>query len=54
MASGGVTSGRDVIEYLQVGADVVQVYTALHTDMHATLDRIVTETGRIANPPLGR
>ncbi|AHH98916.1 dihydroorotate dehydrogenase [Kutzneria viridogrisea] len=42
MGSGGVASGRDVVDYLQAGADVVQVYTALHTDMYATLDAIVT------------
>ncbi|MEU6912253.1 dihydroorotate dehydrogenase [Streptomyces olindensis] len=40
MASGGVENGKDVAEYLSVGADAVQVYTALHRDMHATLRAI--------------
>ncbi|MEU9349885.1 dihydroorotate dehydrogenase [Streptomyces griseoloalbus] len=44
MGCGGVTSGRDVADYLSVGANVAQVYTALHTDMYQTLGRIVTET----------
>ncbi|MEU7576098.1 dihydroorotate dehydrogenase [Streptomyces sp. NPDC041068] len=37
MASGGVEDAADVAEYLSVGADAVQVYTALHRNMHATL-----------------
>ncbi|MEU6125220.1 dihydroorotate dehydrogenase [Streptomyces sp. NPDC047123] len=37
MASGGVEGATDVAEYLSVGADAVQVYTALHRDMHTTL-----------------
>ncbi|MEU3622993.1 dihydroorotate dehydrogenase [Amycolatopsis coloradensis] len=44
MGSGGVTCGRDVVDYLRAGADVVQVYTALHTDMYNTLDTILTGT----------
>lgn len=40
MGSGGVRSGTDVAEYLTVGADAVQVYTALHTRMHQTLAEI--------------
>ncbi|GAA0447189.1 dihydroorotate dehydrogenase [Streptomyces stramineus] len=51
MGSGGIASGRDVADYLQVGANVTQVYTALHTDMYTTLDRIVTETARITGTP---
>ncbi|GGX44244.1 dihydroorotate dehydrogenase [Streptomyces noursei] len=43
MGSGGVQSGRDVHDYLGVGAVAVQVYTALHTDMILTLTRIVAE-----------
>jgi dihydroorotate dehydrogenase len=39
---GGVAGADDVREYLSVGATVVQVYTALHTDMYATLDAIVS------------
>ncbi|MCC3769970.1 dihydroorotate dehydrogenase [Streptomyces sp. UNOC14_S4] len=45
LASGGVQSGQDVHDYLRLGAVVAQVYSALHTDMHATLARIVAETG---------
>jgi dihydroorotate dehydrogenase len=52
LASGGVTGGRDVHDYLKVGADVAQVYTALHTDMYTTLDRIVTETAGLADTRL--
>ncbi|MFI1104424.1 dihydroorotate dehydrogenase [Streptomyces melanogenes] len=37
MASGGVKDAVDVAEYLSVGAEAVQVYTALHRNMHATL-----------------
>ncbi|MYT30100.1 MULTISPECIES: hypothetical protein [unclassified Streptomyces] len=44
LGSGGVQSGRDVHDYLRVGAVAAQVYTALHTDMNATLTRIVAET----------
>ncbi|MFJ6621772.1 dihydroorotate dehydrogenase [Kitasatospora sp. NPDC091335] len=44
MGCGGVSSGRDVADYLSVGANVVQVYSALHTDMYETLERIVAET----------
>ncbi|MEU8550045.1 dihydroorotate dehydrogenase [Streptomyces roseoverticillatus] len=47
LGCGGVASGRDVADYLAVGAEAVQVYTALHTDMHATLHRIVTESAGI-------
>ncbi len=44
LGSGGVESGRDVHDYLRVGAVAAQVYTALHTDMSPTLVRIVAET----------
>ncbi|MFG2225073.1 dihydroorotate dehydrogenase [Streptomyces sp. NPDC048644] len=44
LGSGGVQSGRDVQDYLRVGAVAAQVYTALHTDMYLTLARIVAET----------
>ncbi|MBP2471908.1 dihydroorotate dehydrogenase [Crossiella equi] len=40
LASGGVRSAEDVAEYLSVGAQAVQVYTALHEDMHGTLAKI--------------
>jgi dihydroorotate dehydrogenase subfamily 1 len=40
LGCGGVQNARDVIEYLSVGADVVQVYTALHKNMHETFDAI--------------
>lgn len=57
LGCGGISSGRDVADYLHVGANVTQVYTALHTDMQATLRRIVTETElelpRSAQLPLG-
>ncbi|MFD4832263.1 tRNA-dihydrouridine synthase [Streptomyces uncialis] len=36
LGSGGVRDAADVAEYLSVGADAVQVYTALHTRMHTT------------------
>ncbi|GAA2247853.1 dihydroorotate dehydrogenase [Streptomyces amakusaensis] len=51
MGVGGIASGRDVADYLQVGADATQVYTALHTDMYTTLDRIVTEAAAITALP---
>lgn len=47
MGCGGVSSGQDVIEYLSVGAQVVQVYSALHTDMYHTLQRILGEVDSI-------
>ncbi|MET9078875.1 dihydroorotate dehydrogenase [Streptomyces sp. NPDC004232] len=47
LGCGGISSGRDVADYLRVGANATQVYTALHTDMYATLDRIVTETSAL-------
>ncbi|MCS0603619.1 dihydroorotate dehydrogenase [Streptomyces sp. LP11] len=50
LASGGVTGGRDVADYLAVGANAVQVYTALHTDMYDTLQRVLTETRDITDP----
>ncbi|MET9531228.1 dihydroorotate dehydrogenase [Streptomyces sp. NPDC006649] len=57
LGCGGVSSGQDVADYLSVGANVAQVYTALHTDMYETLDRIVTQTdavlGRQADQPAG-
>ncbi|MFD7237123.1 dihydroorotate dehydrogenase [Streptomyces syringium] len=37
MGCGGVRNATDVAEYLSVGADAVQVYTALHTNMLGTL-----------------
>ncbi|CAH2935610.1 MAG: Dihydroorotate dehydrogenase-like protein [uncultured Paraburkholderia sp.] len=40
--SGGVTTGLDVHEYLNAGANTVQVYTALHTRMIDTLQDIVS------------
>jgi len=40
LGSGGVQLASDVIEYLSVGANVAQVYTALHKDMHETLASI--------------
>ncbi|MFI1170249.1 dihydroorotate dehydrogenase [Streptomyces melanogenes] len=40
MASGGVKDAVDVAEYLSVGAEAVQVYTALHRNMHVTLRTI--------------
>jgi dihydroorotate dehydrogenase (fumarate)/dihydroorotate dehydrogenase (NAD+) catalytic subunit len=43
LASGGVTSGADVHDYLRVGASVAQVYTALHTTMFDTLRRLLDE-----------
>ncbi|MFE9014499.1 beta/alpha barrel domain-containing protein [Streptomyces cyaneofuscatus] len=52
MGCGGIASGRDVADYLRVGADVTQVYTALHTDMYATLDRIVNETAQLTAAPM--
>ncbi|MFJ9978732.1 beta/alpha barrel domain-containing protein [Streptomyces cyaneofuscatus] len=52
MGCGGIASGRDVADYLRVGADVTQVYTALHTDMYATLDRIVDETAQLTAAPM--
>ncbi|WP_369392688.1 dihydroorotate dehydrogenase [Streptomyces sp. CG1] len=47
LGCGGISSGRDVADYLRVGANATQVYTALHTDMYATLDRIVTQTSAL-------
>ncbi len=52
LGCGGVASGRDVADYLSVGAQAVQVYTALHTDTYATLDRIVGEAAGLAQGPL--
>lgn len=40
LGCGGVREAGDVIEYLSVGADVVQVYTALHKNMYETFDAI--------------
>ncbi|MFD7580911.1 dihydroorotate dehydrogenase [Kitasatospora sp. NPDC059817] len=53
LASGGVQSGRDVHDYLAVGAVAAQVYTALHTDMYPTLTRIVAETTGTDNTGTG-
>lgn len=50
LATGGVQSGRDVHDYLRLGAVVAQVYSALHTDMYATLARIVAETDGPSGP----
>ncbi|GAA2287444.1 dihydroorotate dehydrogenase [Streptomyces ruber] len=50
MGCGGVSSGRDVADYLSVGANVAQVYTALHTDMYQTLERILAETRDLVGP----
>lgn len=50
LGCGGVASGRDVADYLHVGASAVQVYTALHTDMYQTLDRILAETRELIAP----
>ncbi|WP_255308009.1 dihydroorotate dehydrogenase [Streptomyces marincola] len=50
---GGITSGRDVADYLSAGANVAQVYTALHTDMYPTLRRIVAETEELLGGPVG-
>ncbi|MFI7099525.1 dihydroorotate dehydrogenase [Streptomyces sp. NPDC050161] len=50
LGSGGVQSGRDVQDYLRVGAVAAQVYTALHTDMYLTLARIVAETTGADDP----
>ncbi|KUL36303.1 dihydroorotate dehydrogenase [Streptomyces sp. NRRL F-4489] len=50
IGSGGVQSGRDVHDYLRVGAVAAQVYTALHTDMQPTLTRIVAEATGVAVP----
>ncbi|MFE0425091.1 dihydroorotate dehydrogenase [Streptomyces sp. NPDC058953] len=40
LGSGGVQGAGDVIEYLSVGANAVQVYTTLHHNMHETLTKI--------------
>ncbi|MFD4577493.1 dihydroorotate dehydrogenase [Streptomyces sp. NPDC058417] len=53
MGVGGVTSGRDVADYLSVGANVAQVYTALHTDMYDTLERILAETRELLGASQG-
>ncbi len=47
LGCGGVSSGRDVADYLHVGANAAQVYTALHTEMYDTLDRILAQTREI-------
>ncbi|GAA2230854.1 dihydroorotate dehydrogenase [Streptomyces amakusaensis] len=53
LGCGGITTGRDVMDYLSMGATVAQVYTALHTDMYQTLERILDETRALseASPP---
>ncbi|GAA4806382.1 dihydroorotate dehydrogenase [Streptomyces ziwulingensis] len=53
LGCGGVGGGRDVADYLSVGADAVQVYTALHTDMYRTLERILTETRELTGDRAG-
>ncbi|WP_189059420.1 dihydroorotate dehydrogenase [Longimycelium tulufanense] len=40
LGGGGVQHASDVVEYLSVGANVVQVYTALHKNMHETFAAI--------------
>lgn len=47
MACDCVSSGRDVVEYLWGGANVVQVCTSPHTHVYTTLRSIVTGTQRI-------
>ncbi|MBQ6644789.1 MAG: hypothetical protein IJH84_27720 [Saccharopolyspora sp.] len=37
LGSGGVQTCDDIVDYLSVGANVVQVYTALHRNMYDTL-----------------
>lgn len=51
LGCGGVSGGRDVADYLSVGANVAQVYTALHTDMYQTLERILAETEELLGGP---
>ncbi|MEU1799608.1 dihydroorotate dehydrogenase [Streptomyces sp. NPDC019937] len=46
-ARGGVASGREVVDYLRAGADVVQVDTAPHTDAYGALRSLVTGTERV-------
>lgn len=53
MGVGGVSSGQDVADYLSVGANVAQVYTALHTEMYDTLERILAETRELLDEPQG-
>lgn len=43
IGSGGVQSGADVAEYLAVGSQAVQVYTALHNQMAQTLTAILSQ-----------
>ena len=43
LAVGGISGGQDAIDYLSVGANATQVYTALHSEMIPTLKRIVAE-----------
>ncbi|MER6016186.1 dihydroorotate dehydrogenase [Streptomyces bluensis] len=50
LGCGGVGGGRDVADYLSVGANAAQVYTALHTDMYQTLERILAETRELIGP----
>jgi dihydroorotate dehydrogenase (fumarate)/dihydroorotate dehydrogenase (NAD+) catalytic subunit len=50
LGCGGVGNGRDVADYLRVGANAVQVYTALHTDMYQTLERILAQTRELLDP----
>jgi dihydroorotate dehydrogenase (fumarate)/dihydroorotate dehydrogenase (NAD+) catalytic subunit len=50
LGCGGVGNGRDVADYLRVGANAVQVYTALHTDMYQALERILAQTRELLDP----
>ncbi len=44
--TGGASNEIDIVEYLSVGANTVQIYTALHSQTFKTLDRIVTNLHR--------
>ncbi|MDX3382453.1 dihydroorotate dehydrogenase [Streptomyces niveiscabiei] len=61
LACGGVEGATDVVEYLSVGAEAVQVYTALHRNTHTTLraigrgfDEWLAEHGGTAADLVGR
>lgn len=38
--TGGASNEADIVEYMSVGANTVQIYTALHSKAFATLERI--------------
>lgn len=40
--TGGASNETDIVEYMSVGANTVQIYTALHSKTFQTLERIVT------------